>query len=101
MNVRSLAVLSLSAVLACTASGLDEANRDSSSDQKSLSRPIVQTPGFRGALGMKNSHSPRASAVTSAAPTGAHLTHYGGNIIKTAACTNVYWGGFWTSGAGP
>jgi hypothetical protein len=100
MKFRSLAVAALPAVLACTASGLDEANRDGSADQKSLSRPIVQAPGFRGALGLKNSHSPRAAAVGNTAPANAHLTYYGGNIIETPTYTNIYWGAFWTSGAG-
>lgn len=98
--VRSLAITSLAAVLACTSSGLDQGSQEGSADSKSLSRPEAQAPAFRGALGIKNSHSPRAGAATNTAPAGAHLTNYGGNIIETPTYTNVYWGAFWTSGAG-
>src|SRR3954470_13828568 len=98
--VRSLTFSSLAALVACTAGGLDESSREGSSDSKSLSVPAAQAPGFHGALGLKNSHTARPGQVTSNAPTNAHLTYYGGNVIEHPTYTNVFWGAYWTSGAG-
>src|SRR5882672_123279 len=97
--VRSFALTAVAALLACTSGGLDEASRDGSSDSKSLSVPAAQAPAFHGGLGLKNSHSPRGQ-LAAGAPTGAHLTNYGGNVIEHPTYTNVYWGAFWTSGSG-
>ena len=99
-SLRSPALAFLAALAACTASGLDQGSQDGSGDAKSLSLPQAQAPGFRGALGIKNSHSPRPAQATSAAPATAHLTYYGGNIIEHPTYTNVFWGAYWTSGAG-
>ena len=99
-SFRRLALASLAALVACTSSGLDQGSQDGSGDSKSLSLPQAQAPGFRGALGIKNSHSLRAAQATNTAPTNAHLTYYGGNVIETPTYTNVFWGAYWTNGAG-
>src|SRR5438552_14057639 len=98
--VRSLALASVAALLACTSGGLDEASRDGSSDSKSLSVPAARAPGFHGALGLKNSHTARPGQLTANAPSNAHLTYYGGNVIEHPTYTNVFWGAYWATGAG-
>lgn len=99
-SLRSLALASFAALVACTSSGLDQGSQDGSGDSKSLSLPQAQAPGFRGALGIKNSHSPRPAQAANTAPANAHLTYYGGHVIERPTYTNVFWGAYWTSGAG-
>ena len=99
-SLRCLALAALAALAACTSAGLDQGSQEGSGDSKSLSLPLAQEPGFRGALGIRNSHAARPAQATNTAPANAHLTYYGGNVIEHPTYTNVFWGAYWQSGAG-
>ena len=92
-----VAVSAVAFAFACSSGGLDQASREGSADSKGLSRPAAQAP--RGIMQPKRVQPLRNSAVNTA-PAGAKLTYYGGNVIEHPTYTNVYWGAYWTSGAG-
>ena len=91
MKWQVVATIALTGVMACTSGGLDQASPDGDPGQK-LTKPAAAKP--HGVMGVKRIHR---TAPNNHAPTGAHLTYYGGNLVNHATYTNVFWGGYWST----
>ncbi len=94
------AILALS-VAACSSQqgDADLSTRDGNSDGKALTAPTAAAPTLRGLMPVKGSMKLKSN-VSVGAPTGAKLAYFGGNVIEHPTYTNIFWGAYWTNGAG-
>lgn len=82
-----------------TGTGVDQGNRTGTSDGKPLTAQVAVKPVIRGTMHVKQTHA-LSHGVHKTAPAGAKLVNYGGNVVAKATYNNIFWGAYWTQGAG-
>ena len=98
-TLAAAAALALVSACASQSSDGDLATRDGNSDGKPLTAPSAVAPTLRGVMPIRQVMRTK-NALTGSAPANAKLAYFGGQIIENPTYTNVFWGGYWTSGTG-